>query len=269
MRGFLAFPSTQFNPIREASMPKHLTSILALFVSLAALSAASAIAADGPIVITQAKANAGNVTPGDTPGFPVKLSRPGSYVFASNLQPPAGKAGINIASSGVTIDMNGFRLRGVGGATTGIYGAAFENVTIRNGAITGFADHGIYGTGNNWTVEDMQVVKNGVYGIVVYGSYSSVRSSTVMENAGFGIVCTLSCLVAESIVSANGAEGIFLYSGTVLGNVIIDNTGFGIQGVNQTGYGNNTLAQNNGGVANPQTIGVTALHPNACDPACP
>ena len=250
-------------------MPKHLTSFLALFVSLAALSAAPAIAADGPIVITQAKANAGNVTPGDTPGFPVKLSRPGSYILAGNLQPPAGKAGIQIASNNVTIDMNGFRLHGVGGATTGIYGAAFESATIRNGTITGFANHGIYGTGNNWSVEDMQVSGNGANGILVFGSYSSVRSSTVTENAGVGIVCAVSCLVAESTVSANGAEGIFLYSGTVLGNVIIGNTSFGIQGVNQTGYGNNTLARNNGVAANPQTAGVTALHPNACDPACP
>jgi hypothetical protein len=96
-------------------MPKHSTSILALFMSLAILPAAPAIATDGQVVITQAKANAGNVTPGDAAGFPVTLSQPGSYVLASNLQAPANTAGIKVNSHDVTIDLNGFRMRGVGG----------------------------------------------------------------------------------------------------------------------------------------------------------
>jgi hypothetical protein len=130
-------------------MPKHLTSILALGASLAILSAVPATAANGQIVITQAKANAGNVTPGDAPGFPVTLTQPGSYILAGNLQPPAGKIGILVASNDVTIDMNGFRLRGVGGPGTGIYAADFNNVTVRNGTVTGFAADGIHGTGKN------------------------------------------------------------------------------------------------------------------------
>lgn len=36
-------------------------------------------AADGQILISQAKALAGNVTHGDAPGFPVTLTQPGSY----------------------------------------------------------------------------------------------------------------------------------------------------------------------------------------------
>jgi hypothetical protein len=225
-------------------MPKHPTSFLALFVTLAILSAAPAIAADGQVTITQAKANAGNVTPGDAPGFPVTLSLPGSYILASNLQPPANKAGI---------------------PTTGIYGADFNSVTIRNGTITGFAAHGIYGFGNDWTVEDMRVVENGAYGIVVVGFSSSVRGSTVAENGNVGIYCGQNCLVEDSISSGNGV-GIYIDSGTVLGNVIIANTFFGIQGFT-TGRGNNTLVENNSNGL--QTTGGGTLHPNYCDGACP
>jgi hypothetical protein len=250
-------------------MPNHPTSILALFVSLAILSAAPAIAADGQIVITQAKANAGNVTPGDAPGFPVTLSRPVSYILASNLQPPAGKAGIEIGSNRVTIDLNGFQLNGAAGATTGIYGAGFDSATIRNGTVTGFAAHGIYSGGKNWIVETMRVVENGGYGIHIDGNLSSVRGSTVAENGNDGIYCGFQCLVEDSISSGNGGTGISLGSGTILGNVMIGNTSFGIIAVNLTGYGNNTLAFNNGGGANPQVLGVSALHPNACSPACP
>jgi len=40
------------------------------------------------VVITQRQAQNGNVTPGDAPGFPVQISRPGSYRLASNLRVP-------------------------------------------------------------------------------------------------------------------------------------------------------------------------------------
>jgi parallel beta-helix repeat protein len=250
-------------------MPKHPTSILALFVSLAILSAAPAIAADGQITITQAKANAGNVTPGDAPGFPVTLSLPGSYILASNLQPPANKAGIRIASGRVTIDFNGFQLNGAGVATTGIFGVDFNSVTIRNGTITGFAAHGIYGEGENWTVKDMRVTENGVHGIYVFAAGASVRNSTVTENGGHGIRCYANCLIEDNTVSGNGDIGVYLGSGTVLGNVIIGNTDFGLRGGNLTGFGNNTLASNNGDGNQTTSYPVAALHPNACDPDCP
>jgi hypothetical protein len=253
----------------EESVPKHSTLILVLFASLATLSTAPAIADDGQIVITQAKALAGNVTPGDTPGFPVTLSQPGSYILAGNLQPPAGKTtGINIASNDVTIDLDGFTLNGAAVASIGISGGAFDSATIRNGTITGFATHGIFGQGDNWIVKKMVVVKNGGHGIVVYGFDSSVRGSTVTQNGDAGILCRDRCLIADSTVSANGGRGIELNTGTVLGNVIIGNTDVGMFSDGFSGFGNNTLAQNNGGVAN-QVAGGTALHPNACDPACP
>lgn len=251
-------------------MPKRPTSILTLFVSLAILSSAPSLV-QAETLIDQTKANAGNVTPGDAPGFPVTLSLPGSYELASNLQPPANKAGIQIASNDVRINLSGFRLNGAAGATTGIYGAAFKNVSIRNGTITGFDAHGIYGSGgDNWIVESMRVTENGAHGIFVSGTYSIVRASSVTQNGGRGIHCTVSCLVADSIVSANGAFGISINSGTLLGNVILSNVGVGIAGTAAVGFGNNTLALNNGGGANPQVTGSPfALHPNACDPACP
>jgi hypothetical protein len=257
-------PQAQLNPIREAFMPKHPTSILVLFVSLI-LSAAPALA-QGEILITQAKANAGNVTPGDAAGFPVTLSLPGSYLLAGNLQAPAGKAGIRIASNDVDIDMNDFRLRGAGVATTGIFGVDFDNATIRNGTITGFNAHGIYSGGKNWIVENMRVVGNGANGINV-GILSSVRGSTVTQNGNIGIVCAV-CLVEDSISSANGAKGIETFFGSVLGSVIINNAGLGINGV--FGYGNNTLANNNGGGPNAQVDGaLLPMHPNACsNPDC-
>ncbi|HZO54059.1 MAG TPA: hypothetical protein VFB63_15200, partial [Bryobacteraceae bacterium] len=45
---------------------------------LAAISS-SLYAVDGVVLIDQKLARAGNVSPGDTPGFPVTISQPGSY----------------------------------------------------------------------------------------------------------------------------------------------------------------------------------------------
>ena len=248
-------------PIAKHGLIAPLLALLALAPAL------PAHAADGPILITQEKAIAGNVTPGDTPGFPVTLSLPGSYILASNLQPPAGKAGIKIASNEIAIDLNGFRLNGASVATTGINGAAFESITIRNGTITGFDAYGLFSIGTRWIVEDMRVVKNGAQGIHV-GDYSTVRGTTVTRNGSYGINCGFSCLIEDSNSSQNGAAGVVAVASTVLGNVIINNAGLGITGI-FAGSGNNTLVGNNGGAANPQVDGAVELHPNACFPACP
>jgi hypothetical protein len=114
----------------------------------------------------------------------------------------------------------------------------------------------------------MRVVANGAYGVHV-GQDSSVRRSTVKQSGNAGILCGARCFVEDSNSSGNDAEGIRIFSGMVLGDVIIGNDGLGIQGDTMTGFGNNTLAFNNGGSPNPQVDGVVPLHPNACVPACP
>src|SRR5437660_10259917 len=54
-----------------------------------------------------------NVSPGDTPGFPVTISQPGSYRLSSNLTvPDANTTAILITSDNVTLDLNGFSIMG-------------------------------------------------------------------------------------------------------------------------------------------------------------
>ena len=89
----------------------------ALFAALTLLPAV----AQGEILITQAKALAGNVTPGDAAGFPVTLSVSGSYGLAGNLQPTSNKAGIRITNHDITIDLLGFRIVGGGVASIGMF----------------------------------------------------------------------------------------------------------------------------------------------------
>src|SRR5882757_8656039 len=67
-------------------------------------------AVDGVVLIDQNRALAGNITPGDAPGFPISITQPGSYRLSGNLTVPASTAGIEISASNVTIDLNGFSL---------------------------------------------------------------------------------------------------------------------------------------------------------------
>src|SRR5687768_8687838 len=66
----------------------------AVVFGLAALVHASvASAIDGEVLIDQTKAQAGGVTPGDDPGFPVTISKSGVYKLSGNLVVPADTNG--------------------------------------------------------------------------------------------------------------------------------------------------------------------------------
>ena len=70
-------------------------------------------AVDGVVLIDQNHALAGNLTPGDLPGFPVTLSQPGSYKLSGNLTvPDANTTAIQITADHVTLDLNGFAIIG-------------------------------------------------------------------------------------------------------------------------------------------------------------
>ena len=81
--------------------------------ALCAGTAQAAPVTDGVTQIDQNKALAGSVTPGDAPGFPITITRPGSYRLTSNLTvPDADTTAIEIAADHVTLDLNGFAILG-------------------------------------------------------------------------------------------------------------------------------------------------------------
>ena len=70
-------------------------------------------AVDGVVLIDQNRALAGNVTPGDFPGFPVTISRPGSYRLSGNLEvTDPDITAIEITADHVTLDLNGLSIQG-------------------------------------------------------------------------------------------------------------------------------------------------------------
>jgi len=229
-------------------------------------------AADGQIVITHSKILAGNVTPGDPGGYPARLTRSGSYILGSDLTPGPNLDAIVVASSDVSIDLNGFKISGgpAGGTNNARYGiAAFgDRLTVRNGTITGFENAAIQALNRSYlVVEQMRLINNlhGIYNLG--GPLARIQNNTVGSNNGNGIVCGASCHVESNLVSNNGSSGVYIDSGTVLDNTITYNGLSGIYVVSGTiGYGNNSLIANNSG--NEQIDGGSAywfqMHPNLC-----
>lgn len=256
----------RINDPREVEMAR--IRLFGAFLACAILLATPALAVDGVVLINHAAALAGNVTPGDTPGYPVTLSRPGSYRLSGNLSPPANANGIDATAGEVTIDFNGFRMQGSPKADIGVFGAQ-RGLVVRNGTIRGFLRYGISANGANAIIEDMSISANGSSGIYVPNAFARIVNNTITDNTGAGIFCLFSCHVEGNYIAANGS-GVRIYIGTVLGNTIHGNTGAGIYGngipgFNAVGFGNNTIVSNGVSVSG---IGFLPLHPNFCAPVC-
>lgn len=266
-----------------------------LVAAMAAL-AGGLRAEDGMVLIDQRSAMRGNVTPGDSPGFPVTISQPGSYRLASNLVvPDTLTTAVQITADDVTLDLNGFSIIGpaecnattcnTSGGGVGVHSGDFQigtvharRVRVFNGHVRGMGFHGIRLMGPGSSAERITAHGNGGPGFVVTGTVtncvstqnatgmivSSVRDSVVSENRQVGIF-TFSGengVVTGNMVHANRQTGILANSNTVVsGNVANNNGEYGISAACPSAVIGNTTAGNAfGGI---RTIGVCTVVNNA------
>ncbi len=203
------------------------TSLLAALVSTLAV-LPTAYAVDGVTLIDQSKALAGNVTPGDAPGFPVTLSRAGSYRLSGNLTVSTADAtAVLVTAANVSLDLNGFTIAGPVTCTltigptcsgqsasedTGIgidiaAGLGWAGIAVRNGQIRGLGGLGLRAGDETWgmRMDDLSLINNGRGGMVVNGAV--VSRSLVMANDGPGVEGH-SVLLTESQASNNNGHGI-------------------------------------------------------------
>lgn len=152
---------------------------------------------DGVILIDQEGALKGGITPGDTPGFPVSITKSGSYRLASNLKVPDQNTTAILISADidVTLDLNGFTIHGhndtcdPGGGGTCDPGSgrgiiASGRTRIFNGTVKGMGSHGIFCAGpcEIARVRTLANVGNGIMLVV-----GSVKDSNSLANIGDGI----------------------------------------------------------------------------------
>lgn len=201
-----------------------------LFIRLAALGAAWALATaatpalaqtapGGVITIDQARAEAGGITPGDTPGFPVTISQPGSYRLSGNLNVGGpGITAVHITANHVTLDLDGFSVIGVMSCT----GSSPNPIVCQTG---GSYPAGIYSFGTNWVT-----VRNGK----VRGFYSGVALDNRAMAEGLDVADTVDGIRLGQLSQARGntvhtasSRGIFVPNGVVREN-FISNTATGV-----------------------------------------
>jgi hypothetical protein len=168
------------------------------------------------------------------------ISQPGSYYLSANLGGEAGKNGIQIAVSGVTVDLMGFELTGTPTAQSGIItGAGTTNVTIRNGSASSWGQYGLDGGNtNNALLEDLVVAGSGKGGINA-GAGSLIVHCTTRNNTAEGFGLGNGGTIKDCVASANGASGIAVGdSVTIVACTVQANSGNGIT------TGNATLVKN-------------------------
>lgn len=211
-------------------------------------------ATDGVIEINQARALAGNVTPGDTPDFPVTISTGGSYRLTGNLTvASSGTNAISVTSDNVTIDLNGHTIGGPNscsgcpatsctatGAGNGIDGNVL-NLVVRNGTIRGMGGAGIRGRG---TFERLLLDQNGDRGVFATSGVT-VKDSVVSSNGGIGITSG-GGILSGNMVSCNGSRGIEIFAGSVIGNHTVQNGGDGIRVTAEAAVLSNNSNNNSG-----------------------
>ena len=115
----------------------------------------------------------------------------------------------------------------------------------------------------------MRIVGSGSYGIATGGNSTLIRGNVISTN-GNGILARNS-LIEGNVITGNSGVGVRAARSTVLGNNITSNGGYGIfeeqiadGRPNATGYGNNTLVNNNGNGAQVFTVNGGPMHPNKC-----
>ncbi len=219
------------------------------YLTLAVASCASTIALAGPLsppvgpVASTSKPlseiepriaiNATN-TPGDADSL-FRITQPGSYYLTANVVGVANKHGIEIASSGVSIDLNGFNVSGTA-SVTNVSGvivtqSGLSAIEVRNGTVRGWRSFGIdLGTFNAsiCTVRNIRTTVNFAGGMSV-GEATTITGCVASNNTGDGILASRGNTITNCSAFFNGGTGIFLSIGsTVSSSSASQNGGTGI-----------------------------------------
>lgn len=253
------------------------------------LLSSTAYAVDGVTLINQSNATAGNVTPGDTPGFPVSINLPGIYKLSSNLVVSnQNTTAIQINVDNVTIDLNGFAILGpnvcptdgvnVAQPCTKVSSSPFtvgmgidagtavafnvNNTRVLNGTINGMGGIGVFANVNA-RIENVNITSNGYYGIYTFGG--EIVDTLVRGNGNTGILTT-GAIIRSSRSIFNRGDGIATTAVSIVtDSVIATNLTYGLNMSANTRFTNNVIYDNNGGTGSVQLIGGTSTGINTCN----
>ena len=212
-------------------------------------------------------------TPGDADSL-FKITQRGSYYLTGNITGVIGRHGIEIAASGVTLDLNGFDLVGVPGmgAFDGVSAtvASLTNITIRNGSVRNWGDEGVdLGTfavvnsavvdvrasgnagngitiGSGCSITACSTFLNTVNGIITIGFGCTISGCTAYFNTAAGISASIGCTISGCTARVNAVDGIVVASQCVVigNNCSANGNGGDGAGIHVTGNDNRIEGNN-------------------------
>ncbi len=216
-------------------------------------------------------------TPGDNDATPslFKISQPGSYYLTGNITGVVGKHGIEIAASGVTLDLMGFDLAGVpamgafDGVTCTVVNA--NDLAVANGSINGWGQDGLdfrTALAINGTIRFLRASNNGAVGIRAGFGYTVADCSLKSNNLG-GLTTGNGCTISDCTAYQNIGDGISTDDGsTVTHCAASQNTGNGILTGNGSTVSSCSARGNSASgisVASGSTVADCTAGPNALD----
>jgi len=171
------------------------------------------------------------------PDCVLRLDRPGSYYLDRALAAQAGKHGIVITASHVSLDLNGYAVSGCPGSRSGIVVLAETGVVIRNGSVHGWGEHGIDASacvgalidtvrstdnlgdglrlGPNSSADAIRACDNAGNGIALAAG-GTLHDCTSMTSGECGILAAESCRLIDCSASANTCDGINAGAGSTI-----------------------------------------------------
>ncbi len=171
-------------------------------------------------------------TPGDADSV-FKITQPGSYYLTGNISGVAGKHGIEITASGISLDLNGFDMQGIAGTLDGVIAnvASLRNIAVFNGSVRSWGGAGVNLLGAatfSARVTDLVASNNSGDGIRA-GNGSTVLNCAAYANTGGGIVANQGCTISSCAAYENGGNGISAGFGSTVSNCsTFTNSGNGI-----------------------------------------
>ena len=147
----------------------------------------------------------------NTPGNLIAVHRilqPGSYYLTADLFGVIGKSGLSIESNDVTVDLNGFTIRGVQDSLSGIVGdTGLKNLSVSNGSIVGWDDGGLdfQNVFGNVRVDSVRATDNLGIGVATGGN--AIVTATVAQANTEGFNFGFDCIASECIAIDNAANG--------------------------------------------------------------
>src|SRR6185295_4530377 len=200
-------------------------------------------------------------TPGDADSL-FKITQPGAYYLTANVTGVNAKYGVEIAASGVTLDLNGFDLVGVPGSLDGVAVTPLNlvNINIRNGSVRSWGGNGINlldAATSATNVADIVASQNAGGGIKM-GFGGTITRCTCYNNTGFGIAGASGTVITECASNTNGSHGITTGSGCTISRCTVrSNVGDGINFFNQCLVLNNDCSLNGNGAGDGAGIHAT------------